>query len=132
MRPDVQQIINAVSAWEGIQVTPHRFGGVEFNFGKVEVGHIHTFGMVDIPFTKKVRNQLVKAGEAEPHHLLHESGWVTFHLREEADTEQALRLYRLSYLFKRARRDRAFADAALRELKTLGYGDDDSAAEVGD
>jgi hypothetical protein len=122
MRPEVKQVIDTVSLWDGILAHPHRFGGVEFSLGKVEVGHIHTFGMVDIPFTRKVRSRLVSAGEAEPHHLLHDSGWITFHLRGAADIEQALRLYRLSYLFKRSRRDRTFAEAGERELRSMGFG----------
>jgi hypothetical protein len=102
----VQQIIDAVSAWEGITPEPHRFGGTEFSLGKVEIGHIHHSGMVDIPFTKKLHNALIADGQAEQHHFVQDSGWISFYLRKPDDTAQALRLIRLSYLHKRSRRQR--------------------------
>src|SRR5438046_6879141 len=105
MRELSQRVIEAVSVWDGITTQPHRFGGVEFNLGKVEVGHIHVgSGLVDIPFTRRTREALVAAGEAKPHHILPESGWISFWMRSAADVDQAIRLYRLSYLQKRFRR----------------------------
>lgn len=119
-RQEVEQIVTTVGAWEGITSTPHRFGGVEFNLGKVEIGHIHSSGMVDIPFTRKLREALVAQGDAELHHLLSDSGWITFHVRQPQDVAQAIRLYRLSYLQKGKRRGHAVDMDA--ELTTLGFG----------
>lgn len=45
----------------------------------------------------KVRNELVEAGMVEPHHILPESGWISFYLKSEADVEQAIALLRRSY-----------------------------------
>lgn len=119
----VAHITETVSAWDGIAAAPHRFGGVEFNLGKVEVGHVHASGLVDIPFTVAMRERLVAAGLAEPHHLLAESGWISFYLGRTGDAEAALRLYRLSYLVKRYRRDKTLTEAAYRaELDALGFG----------
>ncbi|NWF64938.1 MAG: DUF5519 family protein [Chloroflexi bacterium] len=87
----------AVTSWEGVTVAPHRFGGVEYVIGKREVGHIHGDHMADIPFPKKVRDELVAAGRAQPHHLLPETGWITFYLRQEDDVEKAIELFRESY-----------------------------------
>ncbi len=78
---------------------PHRFGGLEFNLGSVEIGHIHSNGMVDIPFNTKIRTQLLAEKRAELHHLLPETGWITFYIHSEPDVEHALWLFRLSYLF---------------------------------
>jgi hypothetical protein len=102
----VQQIINTVSAWDGITPEPHRFGGTEFSLGKVEIGHIHHSGMVDIPFTKKLRDALIADRQAEQHHFVPDSGWISFYLRKPEDVQQAQRLLRLSYLHKRSRRQR--------------------------
>jgi hypothetical protein len=106
VNPLVQTIITTVSAWDGITPEPHRFGGTEFSLGKVEIGHVHSSGLVDIPFTKKLRDALVADGQAEQHHLLVDSGWISFYLRKLGDDAQALRLMRLSYLHKRSRRER--------------------------
>ncbi|NWF70785.1 MAG: DUF5519 family protein [Chloroflexi bacterium] len=98
------QIVHQVTSWDGITAQPHRFGGTEFNIGQVEIGHIHGSHMLDVPFTVKIRESLVAAGEAHPHHLLHASGWISFYLRKDADVQQAIKLLRLSYLQKRLRR----------------------------
>jgi hypothetical protein len=91
------QISQAVLEWPGVSVQPHRFGGIEFNLGRREIGHIHGDSLVDIPFPKKVRDEIVAAGRAQPHHLLPESGWVSFYLRQKEDLEQAIDLLRSSY-----------------------------------
>jgi hypothetical protein len=92
-----KQIIDTLLAWEGIESHPHRFGGTEFRIGKREIGHIHGDSLVDIPFPKKVRDEIVAAGEASPHHILPETGWVSFFLNEEEDIEQAIELLNRSY-----------------------------------
>lgn len=122
MNPLVQQIIDTVSAWDGITPEPHRFGGTEFSLGKVEIGHVHNGGLVDIPFTRKLRDALVADGQALPHHLLAESGWISFYLRKPEDTAQALRLMRLSYVHKRSRRQRDLDVAS--ELAELAFAAD--------
>ena len=93
----IQQIIELLLTWEGIESHPHRFGGMEFRIGKREIGHIHGDSLVDIPFPKKVRDEIVAAGEAEPHHILPESGWVSFYLREEGDVQKVIDLLNRSY-----------------------------------
>ena len=99
-------ISEAVTSWPGVTVQPHRFGGVEYVIGRREVGHIHGDHLVDIPFPKKVREEIVAAGRAQPHHVLPESGWVSFYLRQEADVEQAIALLRESYEIARKQKSK--------------------------
>ncbi len=121
IRQWVQTIVETVGAWDEIESHPHRFGGVEFKIGNVEIGHIHQHGMVDIPFTRTIREALVAAGAAQVHHLLHDSGWITFYLRDENDVQRALNLYQLSYLHKKFRkpssRDAVYKD----QVASLGF-----------
>jgi predicted DNA-binding protein (MmcQ/YjbR family) len=91
------KITNKVTSWAGVTSQPHRFGGVEYGIGKREIGHIHGDYLVDIPFPKKVRDEIVAAGRAQPHHILPETGWVSFYLRQEEDVEQAIALLHKSY-----------------------------------
>lgn len=126
-RDYVQAVVNEVSAWEGVSSAPHRFGGVEFNLTRpniTEVGHIHSSGMVDIPFTKAIRDQLIRENRASEHHLLKESGWISFYLRQESDVQAAVELYRISYLHKRLRKERAQADEFARQIAALDLSDD--------
>lgn len=92
-----EQIMQAVLTWADVTAQPHRFGGTEFRLGRREIGHIHGDYLVDIPFPKKVRDEIVSAGQAEPHHILPESGWVSFYLRQPADIERAIDLFRQSF-----------------------------------
>ena len=92
-----KQIIDTLLTWEGMESHPHRFGGTEFRIGKREIGHIHGDLLVDIPFPKKIRDEIVAAGDAQPHHILPETGWVSFYLKEEGDVEKAIILLHRSY-----------------------------------
>jgi hypothetical protein len=98
MRSHAQKFETEVSAWPHISVHPHRFGGREFRLEKAEVGHVHTWGAVDIPFTRAIRDALLEEALAEEHRWVPNSGWTTFHMRSEKDLEHALWLMRLSYL----------------------------------
>jgi hypothetical protein len=92
-----EKIRAALEDWPGITSQPHRFGGIEYCLGRREIGHVHGDSLVDIPFPKNVRNELVLAGRAEPHHILPESGWVSIYLRQATDVDRAIELLRLSY-----------------------------------
>ncbi len=92
-----ERIDVALQGWRDVAARPHRFGGTEYRFGRREIGHVHGDGLVDIPFPKKVRDELVTAGRAEPHHILPESGWVSIYLRQPSDVDRAIELLHLSY-----------------------------------
>ena len=109
-----QTIKTNVSAWEGITAHAHRFGGTEYRLGDREIGHVHGDGLVDIPFPTKVRNEIVAAGQAAPHHVLPESGWVSFYIREPGDVERAISLLRRSYEIALSHRTGPRADDASR------------------
>ena len=91
------RITKEVTSWGGVASHPHRFGGVEYVIGKREIGHIHGDHLVDIPFPKKLRDEIVAAGRAQPHHILPETGWVSFYLQQETDVENAIALLHESY-----------------------------------
>ena len=92
-----ERIRETVSSWPGVTASAHRFGGTEFSIGRREIGHMHGDYLVDIPFPTKLRDDLVNAGRAQPHHILPDSGWVSFYLREPDDVERAIELFRMSY-----------------------------------
>ncbi len=92
-----KRIVAVVHGWADVEVRPHRYGGFEFRLGKRELGHVHGDALVDIPFPKSVRNEIVASGEAEPHHILPNSGWVSVFLRTNEDVERAVRLLQRSF-----------------------------------
>ena len=92
-----KRIDAAVQGWSEVTAQPHRFGGTEYCLGRREIGHVHGDHLVDIPFPKPVRDELVAAGRASPHHVLPQSGWVSVYLHEPTDVHRAIGLLRLSY-----------------------------------
>jgi Family of unknown function (DUF5519) len=96
MKPS-EQIHEAAMSWAGVTARPHRFGGTEYRLGGKEIGHIHGDHLVDIPFPKSVRNELIAAGMAEPHHILPNSGWISFYVKRGDQVEPAIALLRRSY-----------------------------------
>ena len=97
----------AVLGWDGVTAHPHRFGGVEFRYGRRELGHLHGGRLADLPFPRAVRDELVATGRARVHHVLPDSGWVSVPLSGLSDVEGVVSLFRLGY-------DRAVAAAARR------------------
>ncbi len=87
-----------LSTWPRISVHPHRFGGREFRVGNAEVGHAHTGGIVDIPFSRAIHDALLAEGLVEEHRWVPDSGWITFRIRHDQDVQHAVWLLRLSYL----------------------------------
>lgn len=91
------KIAAMLESWTGIESQPHRFGGTEYRLGRREIGHVHGDYLVDIPFPKNVRDALVAAGRAEPHHILPRSGWVSIFLRQDQDVDRAIELLQYSF-----------------------------------
>lgn len=94
----LKKIEDEISTWEKVSIYPHRFAGREFRIGAAEIGHIHTGGVVDIPFPRAIRDALLADGLAEEHRWVPDSGWTTFRIGSEEDLKHALWLMRLSYL----------------------------------
>jgi len=92
------RLVEELSSWPGVSTNPHRFGGQEFRFKAAEIGHIHTGGILDIPFPRPIRDALLAEGLAQEHRWVPNSGWITFQVRGEEDFKHALWLMRLSYL----------------------------------
>lgn len=92
-----ERIKQEVLSWQNVSEHPHRFGGVEFRIGNREIGHLHGDRMADLPFPTRVRNELVAAGKAQPHHLLKDSGWVSYYIRGLDDVPNVIDLFRTNY-----------------------------------
>lgn len=89
-------VIREVASWKGVSVHTHRFGGVEFRVGRRELGHLHA-RFADLPFTRKIRDELVAASRAKPHHILPQSGWVTAPMQSPSDIAAVIELFRMNY-----------------------------------
>jgi len=100
-----KRIVAAVSGWDEVKIGPHRYGGLEFRLGKRELGHIHGDALVDIPFPRSVRDEIVEMRQAEPHHIIPDSGWVSVFLRTKEDVDRVIQLLERSYQLAAAHRN---------------------------
>lgn len=96
-RSTAEQITETVGSWPDVEVGPHRFGGVEFKVGRRELGHLHGDRIADLPFPRRVRDELVADGRARPHHVLPGTGWVTVSIAEPDEAERVIELFRMAY-----------------------------------
>jgi Family of unknown function (DUF5519) len=92
-----ERIEREVAGWPGVEEKPHRFEGIEFRVRGHEIGHLHGSRLADLPIPVRIRKELVAAGKAQLHHVLPQTGWVSYPIRGEEDVEGALELFRLNY-----------------------------------
>jgi hypothetical protein len=91
------EIRETVTGWLGVTAEPHRFGGVEFRVNHHEIGHLHGSRQADLPFPRRVREELVASGRASLHHVLPDTGWVSYYIHGPDDVPGALQLFRMNY-----------------------------------
>ena len=92
-----QRLADIIRQWDGVELTPATQGTIGFRVQRREFGHVHASGVADLPFSVRMRRELVSAGRATAHRTLPHSGWVSFRLRSENDVPAAIALFRLNY-----------------------------------
>jgi len=92
----IETVRAAVASWQGVTSHDHRFGGIEFRVGRRELGHLHG-AIADLPFPRRVRDELIAGGRARPHHVLPQSGWVTVPMRTASEVANVIELFRRNY-----------------------------------
>ncbi|MBI3127408.1 MAG: DUF5519 family protein [Candidatus Tectomicrobia bacterium] len=102
-----ERIENSVLAWPGVTAAPHPAGGTEFRLERREIGHLHGDRLIDLPLPRKIRDDLIAGGWAEPHAACPDSGWASFYVRAEPDIHRALGLLEISYRLARQGRPAA-------------------------
>ena len=110
--PAGEQIRREVLSWPGVSDAPHRFGGVAFHLGRRELGHRHGDHLADFAFPARLRDELVRTGRAQPHHVMPHMPCVSYHINDAQDLPGALALFRLAYeraVAAREQRDRRAA-----------------------
>ena len=94
----IEKIKKEILSWPYVTAEPHRFGGIEFRINKKEMGHVHGDRLADLPFPMNIRNELVNSGRASPHHVLPNSGWVSYWIdKGEEDVPAVVELFKMRY-----------------------------------
>lgn len=86
-----------VKGWPGVIIGDTGRGRLRFSYGRVELGHLHGNSFADLPFPKKVRDELVSGGRASVHPPLPNSGWVRRSMQTPEDVREVVELFRINY-----------------------------------
>jgi Family of unknown function (DUF5519) len=103
------EIEREVKSWPGVTTGDTGRGGLQFSYGRVELGHLHGSSFADLPFPKKVRDELIAQGRASVHPPLPDSGWVRRRMDGPDDAEAVIELFRMNYERAKARAERRAA-----------------------
>ena len=93
----LEQIAGEVLEWQGVTTGDTGRGGLQFSYGRVELGHLHGSSFADLPFPKKVRDELIEEGRASVHPPLPDSGWVRRRIDGPEDAQAVIELFRMNY-----------------------------------
>ena len=105
----LKTIEREVKGWPGVTTGDTGRGGLQFSYGRVELGHLHGSSFADLPFPKKARDELIAQGRASVHPPLPESGWVRRRMDSSEDTEAVIELFRMNYDRAKKRTLQSFA-----------------------
>ncbi|WP_207421092.1 luciferase domain-containing protein [Desertivirga brevis] len=94
----LDDIESEVGSWEDVSLSLHKYGGLQFNYKGKEIGHLHSNGLLDVLFSRKMKAELLADMRVGDHHLLKRSGWISFYLKSEEDVNYAIQLLRLRTL----------------------------------
>jgi len=93
----IDTIHDEVLSWDGIKECRHKYGGMQFDCYGKEIGHIHGNGILDILFSKKIKEQLLAEGKIKDHHIFANTGWISFYITKKEDAAYAIKLLGLSW-----------------------------------
>ena len=98
----LESIKKELSSWPYVTAEPHRFGGIEFRINKREMGHIRGDHLADLPYPMQIRNELINSGRVSPHHVMPQSGWVSYWIKggeeaKEREIAAVIALFKIQY-----------------------------------
>jgi hypothetical protein len=92
-----ERIIATITGWPGVTTEIGRFHETEFVVEGRMIGHIHGDHQADIPYPRRIRDELVAAGRTGPHHIHPDSGWTTRYIHSDEDVDDVVALIRINY-----------------------------------
>lgn len=78
------------------ELKTHRFGGSEFFQNGRALGHVHGNGLLDVHLRREEAAALIANGRVRRHHVLPNSGWVSFQMESPEDVPFALSLLEMA------------------------------------
>lgn len=100
----IDEIASEILKWPGISTQTHKYGGLQFNYKGKELGHIHSNGLLDMPFCREIKSQLMAEHRVQDHHSFKDTGWVSFYMHTEDDATYGVSLLALAYEWRAGKR----------------------------
>lgn len=86
MKTLAERLVADVRGWPHLRERPEDYGAVGWTLGRGTIGHVHMGSrVVDVLFTRAIRDQLLRENLAEQHRYQPNSGWVTWRLKLSDD-----------------------------------------------
>ncbi len=92
----IARLDRALLAWEGVRAAAGRFDSVRYTVGTREIGHVHRDGIADLPFPRRVREEVLASGRADVHRA-GVAGFVSAPVRRPEEIAGVVALFRLNY-----------------------------------
>jgi Luciferase len=118
----MREWIDELSEWPDLVTgeDARHFHATSWWLGRRIVGHVHiASAVVDVPFSRAIRDCLLQEQRAMRHRYQPRSGWVSASLNKRVDAAAARWLMRLSYIRVRSRLETPSATWLAHELATL-------------
>lgn len=93
----LDEIQAEVLIWPHTNVSSHQYGGMQFNCKGKEIGHLHSNGLLDVLYSRRLKAKLIADGRIQPHHLFKQSGWISFYIQTNDDVTYAKKLLSIAY-----------------------------------
>jgi hypothetical protein len=61
------------------------------------MGHMHGDRLADLPFPRDIGKKLIAEGKALPHHVLPQSGWISYYIKGIEDIPRTIELFQMQY-----------------------------------
>jgi hypothetical protein len=94
----IDDIEKEVLKRDNTTASTHKFGGLQFNYENKELGHIHSNGLLDMLLNRELKQQLMQQNNrVKDHHILKNTGWLSFYMETYGDKEFVLELFEMAY-----------------------------------
>jgi hypothetical protein len=94
----IDEIETEVLKWPDTTITTHKYGGLRFNHRGKELGHIHSNGLLDMLFSRKLKERARQLNpRIQDHHSFTNSGWISFYIKLEDDKKTVMELLATAY-----------------------------------
>ena len=96
------EVVKWVKKLPNIKSKYHKYGGLEFQINGKEICHIHGDGLTDVLLNRECAEKLILNTEAEEHHVIKNSGWISYQINNNTITSELTQIIQRAYDLKKS------------------------------